>query len=219
VRGSAAATSDSDHRLPPAGDSVFQMLDQWLQDGAPRDPTDSWRSPRSTSGPARYTAGGTSPAGRPDQTLIVDWTELHLTSHRGHMVPLATATTATHRLDASELAHLVARLSADKAVDVVRAAHPTHAAAALHWLQPFIVGPGPTGWSVRPRQTSRSASRRSQGCPTRRPAIASPSTAKSPDRSGPSPPYGFPFSRWRVPKVADKLNEKAVVDGLLRHGS
>jgi len=38
--------------------------------------------------------------------FIVDWTELHLTSHRGHTVQLATAPTAIHRLDASELPHL-----------------------------------------------------------------------------------------------------------------
>jgi sporulation protein YlmC with PRC-barrel domain len=70
--------------------------------------------------------------------LIVDWTELHLTSHRGHLVQLATATTAIHRLDASELAHLLTRLSADKAVDVVRTAHPADAAAALRASHPEL---------------------------------------------------------------------------------
>jgi hypothetical protein len=43
VRGSAAATSDSDHRPPPAGDSVLRILDQSVQDGAP-SVLEGWRS-------------------------------------------------------------------------------------------------------------------------------------------------------------------------------
>jgi hypothetical protein len=66
----------------------------------------------------------------------VDWAELHLTSRRGHLVQLATANTALHRLDTSELAELLPRLSADRAVDVVRSAHPAHSAAALHASHP-----------------------------------------------------------------------------------
>jgi sporulation protein YlmC with PRC-barrel domain len=70
--------------------------------------------------------------------VVVDWAELHLTSPRGHVVQLATAATALHRLNASDLAHLLARLSADKAVDVVRTSHPAHAAAALHASHPEL---------------------------------------------------------------------------------
>jgi hypothetical protein len=70
--------------------------------------------------------------------VAVDWAELHLTSRRGHLIQLATATTAMHRLDASELAHLLARLSPEKAVDVVRTTHPAHAAAALHASHPEL---------------------------------------------------------------------------------
>jgi sporulation protein YlmC with PRC-barrel domain len=64
--------------------------------------------------------------------VAVDWAELHLTSRRGHVVQLATATTAMHRCDPSDLAHLLARLSPEMALDVVRAMHPARSAAALH---------------------------------------------------------------------------------------
>ena len=70
--------------------------------------------------------------------VAVDWAALHLTSRRGHLVQLATADTALHRLDASELAELLPRLSADRAVDVVRSTHPAHSAAALHASHPEI---------------------------------------------------------------------------------
>ena len=70
--------------------------------------------------------------------VAMDWAELHLTSRRGHLVQLATADTALHRLDASELAELLPRLSADRAVDVVRTTHPAHSAAALHASHPEL---------------------------------------------------------------------------------
>src|SRR5512133_175830 len=68
--------------------------------------------------------------------VAVDWAELHLTSRRGHLVQLATVDTALHRLDASELAELLPRLSADRAVDVVRSEHPATTAVALHSSHP-----------------------------------------------------------------------------------
>lgn len=70
--------------------------------------------------------------------VVVDWAELHLTSPRGHVIQLATAGAALHRLDASELAQLLARLSPDKAVDVIRTTHPAHAAAAIHASHPEL---------------------------------------------------------------------------------
>ena len=66
----------------------------------------------------------------------VAWTDLHLTSERGHAVQLATPRSAVHHLDARGLAALVSRLDTesaaevlavkgpDVAADVVRAAHP-----------------------------------------------------------------------------------------------
>jgi sporulation protein YlmC with PRC-barrel domain len=70
--------------------------------------------------------------------VVVDWVELHLTSPRGHVIQLATAAAALHRLNASDLAHLLARLSPDKAVDVIRTTKPAHAAAALHASHPEL---------------------------------------------------------------------------------
>ena len=70
--------------------------------------------------------------------VVVDWVDLHLTSARGHLVQLATAATALHRLNASDLAHLLARLSPDRAVDVVLTTPPAHAAAALHASPPEL---------------------------------------------------------------------------------
>lgn len=68
---------------------------------------------------------------------VVAWTDLHLTSERGHAVQLATPRSAVHHLDAAELAALISRLDIESATDVlairerhiaadaVRAAHPT----------------------------------------------------------------------------------------------
>jgi sporulation protein YlmC with PRC-barrel domain len=67
---------------------------------------------------------------------VVAWTDLHLTSERGHAVQLATSRSAVHHLDAAGLAALVSRLDTESAAevlatrgfriaaDVVRAAHP-----------------------------------------------------------------------------------------------
>jgi sporulation protein YlmC with PRC-barrel domain len=63
---------------------------------------------------------------------LVDWTDLHLTSPRGHAVQLATSEAAFQALDAHGLAQLLARLSTPAAADVVRASEPAQAAAALH---------------------------------------------------------------------------------------
>ena len=66
----------------------------------------------------------------------VAWSDLHLTSDRGHLVQLATARAAVHRLDARGLAALVSRVDTEAAAeilavrdpgviaDVVRASHP-----------------------------------------------------------------------------------------------
>jgi hypothetical protein len=82
------------------------------------------------TGPSR--ARGDRCVGDRLKPVVVNWAELHLTSRRGHVVQLATATTAMHRFDASQLAELLPLLSTEKAADVVRTAHPAHSAAALH---------------------------------------------------------------------------------------
>lgn len=72
--------------------------------------------------------------GRP--SLSLDWSDLHLTSPRGHAVQLATGTAGFRRLDPHGLAHLLGRLSTGAGTDVIRAVAPAHAAAALHHAHP-----------------------------------------------------------------------------------
>lgn len=68
----------------------------------------------------------------------IDWQDLHLTSSRGHVVQLSTATAGMHRLDAAELAELLARLSPEKATDVMRTVGPERSARALHRSHPAV---------------------------------------------------------------------------------
>lgn len=68
--------------------------------------------------------------------LGLEWQHLHLTSPRGHMVQLDADAAPFRRLDPRGLAELLARLSTPRAVDVVRAVEPAHAAAALHHSHP-----------------------------------------------------------------------------------
>jgi sporulation protein YlmC with PRC-barrel domain len=49
----------------------------------------------------------------------VAWTDLHLTSKRGHAVQLATPRSAVHHLDARGLAALVSRLDTESAAEVL----------------------------------------------------------------------------------------------------
>ncbi len=70
--------------------------------------------------------------------VVVDWEDLHLTSSRGHVVQLATSTTGLHRLDPVGLAELLARLSTEKATDVMRTVGPARSAAALHASHPVL---------------------------------------------------------------------------------
>ena len=74
------------------------------------------------------------------------WTDLHLTSERGHAVQLATPRSAVHHLDARGLAALVSHLDTESAAEVlavkapgvaaevVRAAHPSVAERVLRAL-------------------------------------------------------------------------------------
>ena len=50
-----------------------------------------------------------------DDEDVVAWTDLHLTSERGHAVQLATPRSAVHHLDAAGLAALVSRLDTESA--------------------------------------------------------------------------------------------------------
>lgn len=68
----------------------------------------------------------------------IDVADLHLTSERGHVVQLGTTSAAMHRLDAAELAQLVARLSTEHAADVLEVVPPERAAAAVAASHPEV---------------------------------------------------------------------------------
>jgi len=67
--------------------------------------------------------------GRVDQSIA--WSDLHLTSDRGHLVQLGSAASAVHRLTDGDLAALVARLDLDAATDVLDVVGPERTAGAL----------------------------------------------------------------------------------------
>ncbi|CAN5749622.1 hypothetical protein BH10ACT9_BH10ACT9_56010 [soil metagenome] len=62
---------------------------------------------------------------------VVAWTDLHLTSERGHTVQLATPLSAVHHLDAAGLVALLQRLDTDSAAEVLAATAPLVAAEAI----------------------------------------------------------------------------------------
>lgn len=68
----------------------------------------------------------------------VDWSDLHLTSARGHSIQLAGPSAALHRLDERELAHLIALLSTGLAADVLATVPPGRAAGALDASHPEV---------------------------------------------------------------------------------
>jgi hypothetical protein len=72
----------------------------------------------------------------PEQAI--DWSDLHLTSARGHDVQLAVPASALHRLDRVGLADLLARLPTEDAADVAAAVDPALAGAALASSHPEV---------------------------------------------------------------------------------
>src|SRR6185312_15778972 len=68
----------------------------------------------------------------------VAWTDLHLTSERGHAVQLATPRSAVHHLDAVALAALVSRLDTESATEVLTAAGPSVAADVVGIAHPAV---------------------------------------------------------------------------------
>ncbi|GAA2161617.1 hypothetical protein [Pedococcus bigeumensis] len=68
--------------------------------------------------------------------VVVDWTDLHLTSRRGHQLQLGSGSSAFHRLDSRGLAELLTRLTTEHATELIRALPPGHAAAAIHGTHP-----------------------------------------------------------------------------------
>jgi hypothetical protein len=66
----------------------------------------------------------------------VAWTDLHLTSERGHAVQLATPRSAVHHLDARGLAVLISRLDTESATEVLAAKGPAVAADVVRVSHP-----------------------------------------------------------------------------------
>lgn len=69
---------------------------------------------------------------------IVAWSDLHLTSDRGHAVQLSTPRAAVHRLDARGLAALVSRVDVDTATEILAARDPQVAADAVRAMPPDV---------------------------------------------------------------------------------
>ncbi|WP_422749193.1 magnesium transporter MgtE N-terminal domain-containing protein [Mycobacterium sp. WMMD1722] len=68
----------------------------------------------------------------------VAWSDLYLTSDRGHTAQLATARSAARRLDARDLAVLVARLDTESAADLLTASGPAVAADVIDASHPAV---------------------------------------------------------------------------------
>ena len=69
---------------------------------------------------------------------VVAWSDLHLTSERGHQVQLGTPRAAVHRLDARSLAALLSRVDTDSATEILAAKEPGAAAEAVRSAHPEI---------------------------------------------------------------------------------
>ena len=69
---------------------------------------------------------------------VVAWSDLHLTSERGHTVQLAAARSAVHRLDARGLAALVSRVDTDSASEILAVKDPKAAAEVMAEAYPEI---------------------------------------------------------------------------------
>lgn len=68
----------------------------------------------------------------------VSWSDLHLTSERGHAVQLATPRSAVHYLDARGLAALVSRLDIESAAQVLTTREPQVAADVVRVAHPLV---------------------------------------------------------------------------------
>ncbi len=69
---------------------------------------------------------------------IVAWSDLHLTSERGHAVQLSTPRAAVHRLDARGLAALISRVDVSTAKEILAVHDPQVAAEAVRVMPPEL---------------------------------------------------------------------------------
>ena len=78
--------------------------------------------------------------GRRPHRDLVDWSDLHLISPRGHALQLRTTSAALHRLSPGELSELVAQLPPQRAAEALRAVGHERAAAAMSIVRPRLGG-------------------------------------------------------------------------------
>lgn len=69
---------------------------------------------------------------------VVAWSDLHLTSERGHRVQLSTPRAAVHRLDPRALAALVSRVDTDAATEILASREPAVAADVVRVAHPEV---------------------------------------------------------------------------------
>lgn len=74
----------------------------------------------------------------PAQEDVVAWTDLHLTSERGHAIQLATPRSAVNHLDVTGLATLVSKLNTESATEVITATTPATAADVIRASHPVV---------------------------------------------------------------------------------
>lgn len=76
-------------------------------------------------------------AGRTGQDVIA-WSDLHLTSERGHAVQLATPRAAVHHLDPRSLAALVSQVDTESATEILATKVPIEAAEVVQATHPAV---------------------------------------------------------------------------------
>jgi hypothetical protein len=69
---------------------------------------------------------------------VVAWTDLHLTSERGHAVQLATSRSAVHHLDAAGLAALISQLDVESATEILAVRGPLVAEKVIRTAHPAV---------------------------------------------------------------------------------
>lgn len=78
------------------------------------------------------------PAVLPSGEDLVAWSDLHLTSERGHAVQLGTPRSAVHHLDARGLAELVSRVDTESATEILATRNPEVAAEVVRAAHPTV---------------------------------------------------------------------------------
>ena len=81
---------------------------------------------------------GLAPLAGAGRTDVVAWSDLHLTSQRGHSVQVSTPRAAVNRLTPRALAALVSRVNTDSATEILALREPGVAAEVLRTAHPEV---------------------------------------------------------------------------------